>query len=34
MDILYFQGVPPFRLGEQEPSWTEYGKVSMDLVPF
>ena len=24
MDILYFQGVRPFSLGEEEPSWTSF----------
>ena len=30
MDILYFQGVRPFRLGEEEPSWTSFTSKGYD----
>ena len=30
MDILYFQGVRPFRLWEEEPSWTSFTSKGYD----
>ena len=30
MDILYFQGVRPFRLGEEEPAWTSFTSKGYD----